>query len=348
MASVLPEDINDLAAWYKLDRDDIDLEELKARASEMSHDTYKELLAEIPEDDFIAMWVELFAEAATDPGDKLRRLQEGLYNHAAWPAQETLSQDPEFLGVMRSVNDIAQGLPGDPDVISKVLAYLLEDPEIWMFPLAPTAIVAAQRVREQDLRLILDTFLSAWDLSGETPVYRGSSRVEALDGHIEDAAPLIAVAVLNPAAPKDLVDAVLRICTFSALEPLKLAFWEYVSACLTDERRSGGYWAPSALWQSGFFDSCLDEDAPPMDAAHVGHVLMHFKDHSDALNLVNPWGERTLVSQVMTLLASRSDVDPQVLADIALNCSWVKPVQAAINNPKTPESAKAAGVLRLP
>jgi hypothetical protein len=49
----------------------------------------------------------------------------------------------------------------------------------------------------------------------------------------------------------------------------------------------------------------------------------------------------------MSLLARRDDVDPQVLEDMALNSLWVQVVQTAIANPNTPETAKAAGALRL-
>jgi hypothetical protein len=347
---VLPEDLNDVDAWYELEFNTIDdyIKELVARAAELSHDTYRELLPEFPQDSDIFIWSTELARAASDPIDKFRRLQEPLYNIGGWPGWESADRNAEFLEIWWAISDVAKELPGDPEDLSRVLAAIMDDPEIWYFPLAPTAIIATHHLREQDLRLVLQTFVDAWDLSSDTPTFNGSHKIDIPDGAIDLAAPLIAVASLNPQAPMELVDAVLRIATFGDDDRLRLAFWEYVSACLTDDRVYAGYWDPLDVWRSGFFGNGLAKDAPPMDAAHVMRVLTHFKEHASALDLANTWGEQTVAPQVMTFLAQRTDTDPQVLADIALNCPWVDPVQAVIANPNTPDTAKAAGALRLP
>lgn len=344
----LPADMNDLEAWSALAFDGIDdyIEELAERSAELSHSAYKELLPQVAQDLEIGVMANVLADAATDPADKLRRLQEPLYNIELWPGWSSAARTTDFLEIMWSINNVAESLPANPDEISRILASVLDDPEVWSFPLAPTAIVAAHQLQEADVRLILGTFVDAWNLASETPSFRGSSLIDTANAGIERAAPLLAVTVLNPAAPMDLVDTVLRICTFSDDEELKLAFWEYISACLTEERMYGGYWDPVEVWQLGFFGNGLADDAPPMDSRHILHVLEHFRQHQDTLDLVTPYDE-PLASQVMTLYASREDVDLMALADIARTNPWVDALQAAIANPKTPDDAKAAGARRI-
>lgn len=71
---------------------------------------------------------------------------------------------------------------------------------------------------------------------------------------------------------------------------------------------------------------------------------MRVRNHSQTWRIP---GERTLAPQVLTFLASRPDCDPVTLTDIAINCRWVDRLRTASSNPSTPETAEAAGALRL-
>lgn len=350
---MLPADLNDMRAWLELELEEIDeyLGELEARAAELSPSTFRELMRnEIVAEDDIYFWGTRLVQATDDPLRKLQVMQAILFNVDIWPGWESAANNVEFLEFLWQIGTVAKELQSDPEVLSSVLEQLLDDPEIWWFPLAPTAIIAAHPVREQDVRMILGKFINAWDLSQDEPEFIGSDDIddELEDGDTELSAPLIAVCVLNPSAPMDLVDAVLKIATFGNSEKFPLAFWEYVSACLTDDRVYTGYWDPVEVWRAGFFGNGLDKDAPPIDPSRALHILKHFKKHATHLDLANPYGEQTLAPQVMTFLASRPDVDPETLTDIAMNCRWVDPVRAAIQNPITPDEAKAAGALRIP
>lgn len=349
---VLPADMNDLRAWLDLELGDIDdyFSELEERAPELTPSTFRDLMREeIVADEDIYSWGSALVDTTTDPLRKLQVMQAILFNVDIWPGWESAANNVEFLEFLWQIGTVAKDLQSDAEMLSSVLEQLMADPEIWLFPLAPTAIIAAHPVREHDVRMILERFVNAWDMSQDEPKFIGSDAIDddLEEGDTELSAPLIAVCVLNPCAPRDLVETVLKIATFGSSEKFRLAFWEYISACLTEDRVYAGYWDPIEVWGRGFFGNGLDEDAPPMDPATTLNILKHFKNHATQLDLANPWGEQTLAPQVMTFLASRPDADPETLTDIAMNCKWVDPVRAAIQNPKTPDEAKAAGALRI-
>jgi len=348
----LPADMNDITQWRELELGNPDdhIRELEQRATEMRPEVFRQLLLEeILTGDDTVIWAATLREAATAPLVELQLMQAVIQNTENWPGWDSASNDADYLNYWWETATLASELPDDSTSLSALLRSLFDDPSVWRFPLAPTAIIASHDLQEQDLRSILETFLGSWDLSSDTPVWVGSSALDE-DFTEEDlyfTTPLLAVCALNPETPVRLLDDLLSVTTFSDDGMFKLAFWEYISACLTDDRVYAGYWDPIDVWGQGFFGNGLAEDAPPMDSTHVLHVLKHFKTYVDRLDLDNPWGERTLPPQVLTFLASREDVDVETLTDIALNCRWADPVKAAIANPSTPEATKAAGALRI-
>ena len=338
----LPLDMNDLDAWSELldlDPGGIDEDELTRRAAEMSHGTFKTLLQEeyIAGDDY-PFWASTLADGATSALDRLRRLQEPLYNVNLWPGWESADRNAEFLDLMWTIDAIVANLPPEPELLSETLRGLLEDPDIWLLPLAPTALIAMHELLPTDLDLVLETFVDAWDTSEDTPVYRGSIRIEAPNKVIDEVAPLLAVAVLHPAARAELCDLVLRIMTESSEENLKLAFWAYISACLTDDRRTG-YWDPVAIWHEGFFTNGLPKDRPLSDSEHQLRCLNHFWGNEEILDLADPWGNHDLAPLMLTLLAKHSETPPATLSILARLCPRPEVVLAAISNPRTPEDA---------
>lgn len=348
----LPNNLSEISAWRDVDLGSFDdySEELGTRASEMSPEVFALILRENLVSGYdIYFWGNTLVNATSDPLSKFQFLQVILQNIDNWPEWEYASGTVEFLEFCWSTSTLARELPSEPDLLSSILRGLMRDPGVWRMPMAPAAIIAAHPVSVEDVQLILQAFISAWDLSHDMPEFIG---FDGIGSHFEETdlelmAPLLALCTINPAAPMPLVESLLAIATFSDVDQFKLAFWEYVSACLTDNREYGGYWDPIEVWQRGFFGNGMATDAPPTDSAHVLKLLKHFKTYSQVLDLTNPHGERTLAAQVLTFLAGREDVDVATLEDIALNCLWVDPVRAAIANPKTPESSRAAGALRI-
>lgn len=348
----LPADMNDINAWLELDLGPLDdyVSELERRAAEVLPRTFRQLIREEVITGWdVSIWCTILRDASKTPLKRFQFMQVVLQNIDVWPGWDSADNEVELLNFLWDTGSLASELPDDPDLLSALLNDLFRDREIWRFPLAPTAIIASHSLQEQDLRSILGRFFGSWNLAGNTPRWVGS-RVFDEEFTEEDlylTTPLLAVCALNPQTPVQLVDDLLSVSTFSDVGMFKLAFWEYISACLTDDRVYSGYWDPIEVWGLGFFGNGLADDAPPMDSTHVLRVLKHFKTYAEELDLMNPWGEGTLAPQVLTLLASREDVDVETLTDIALNCRWAEPVKAAIANPKTPDTTKAAGALRI-
>lgn len=348
----LPADMNDINAWLDTDLDSLDdyIAELELRATELTPDTFRQLVCEgLLAEYSVPIWCAVLRDAAETPLRRFQFMQIVLQNVEVWPGWDSASSEPEFLDILWTAGSLASELPDDPDLLTSILRDLFLDREIWRFPLVPTAIIASHHLREQDLCSTLEAFLGSWDLSSDTPVWVGSTAFD--DDFAEEdlyfTTPLLAICALNPETPIQLLDDLLSVTTFSDDVMFKLAFWEYISACLTDDRVYSGYWDPIDVWGQGFFSNGLAEDGPPMDSQRVLHVLQHFKTYADRLDLENPWGERTLAPQVLTLMANREDVDIETLSDIALNCRWADPVKAAIANPKTPEASRATAALRI-
>ena len=348
----LPADMNDVTQWRELvlGSPDDHIQELEQRATEMRPEVFRQLLLEqVLAGDDTLIWAATLCEAATAPLLELQLMQAVIQNTENWPGWDSASNDADYLNFWWETVTLARELPDDSASLSALLRSLFDDPSIWRFPLAPSALIASHELQEQDLRSMLETFLGSWDLSGAAPVWVGSNAFD--DDFAEEdlyfTTPLLAICALNPETPIQLLDDLLSVTTFSDDVMFKLAFWEYISACLTDDRVYSGYWDPIDVWGHGFFSNGLAEDGPPMDSQRVLHVLEHFKTYADRLDLENPWGERTLAPQVLTLMANREDVDIETLSDIALNCRWADPVKAAIANPKTPEASRATAALRI-
>lgn len=341
--SPFPEDLNDRMAWP----DSIDIDALLERVNELSLKTFRAILLEeviTGEDGYLLAVVR--QSESSDVVERLRWLQEPLYVPDSWTYSHGTSFHEDFLDSMWTILAIVGQLPDDPKVTTPILRSIMDDPDIWVCPVAPAALLSVKPVDADAVNDILETFCDAWvqDAQGAW-VFRGSARMEADAAGSIRGVPLIAIAAVHPLARLDLVRKTADICsTTSVDDAFAVEFWEYVSGCLARDRLNE-CWIPTVWWQDGFFANGLPEGTPTVGDEQIRALARIFVRGYQSWNLVNVWGSETTAASTATLLAARPELDDELLREFAvLPFAGVR--SAVISNPSSSVDTKAIAALQ--
>lgn len=314
MKDQLPADLNSWEDWPE----SLDINAFAERVGELSLDTFREVLGEVIElgDDAVVIATSR-ARIETDPLQKLRWLQEPLVNVDYWPEPVGSAWDVEFLHMMWECISIVKALPHDPERNSALLRELLADPDIWICPVAPTALLAIQPLSSAAVDHVLVTFLSAYaqDADGSWS-FIGTTAIDSDELGMWRAVPLVAMACLHPEASPELVSKTADVCMAPLEDPeLALFFWTYVSACLVDVE-DFGLWIPQPWWDQGFFGNGLAPGTALVGSEQLRILARAFVDAQHTWPLANYYGE-DMTEQLAAALAQREELSDEILRDFA-------------------------------
>ncbi|TEX51638.1 MAG: hypothetical protein B7C55_04550 [Actinomycetales bacterium mxb001] len=334
-------DLNDWEAWP----DDVDIEELASRAKELRFDVFREVLMNevISYEDGLAV-AYAHLEGETDLLTEMRWLQEPLLSPDYWPELSHTGWHIDYLEAMWSIIEIASSLPDDERGNSELLEALLDDPDTWVCPVAPAAILAVSPTASESADAVLEVFARAWTgEAGSSWSFVGSRAIESDAFGIARVSPLLAVACVHPRADKELIARTAEICSRNqSNSELGAFFWDFVRACLVKDR-SRMVWLPYPWWEHGFFANGLPETAPLVGGDQVRKLAQLFLFGLDNWNLPNDLGDlRT--EEVAEAFAGRPELDDLLLRQFAL-LPYPDAKSAVRLNPQSSDETRALAAL---
>jgi len=326
----LPVDLNDLSTlevcdwWTEFSQqrstesgvmdffkeDDLLYKELLSRASQIECDTIEALIGdEIISGPFGLGLIMDIVPLTKDSFLQFELLQIGMSTHPKWPEQNFDGFHVDFLELMWKTLDLVDEKILDSKDTSKHLELFFTSDKFWRDPIVLTSIVALKRPNEKDLKDLFERFLGVWDFKSQT--LKEDNPLDIYPWDLGGLAPLLAVSVLSPSAPLNLIRKVLDITTWSECEEFGISFWEYVCA-LVSRFDDDAYWAPLVIWRDGFFSNGLCHHQVHIEPRlELECLLFYFKNRS-RLDFETVWGERCTQGHVLKLLSKRSDAEENV------------------------------------
>lgn len=348
-----PDDINDWEAWPEQAGLDW-IDGLLAHLDELTVEAFKEALLEeiLTSDDAI-----IIANAASEHwGDvvvKLQWLQEPLYNSGLWPEYWGDGFHMDYLELMWKITELTGTHLQDPESASAVLDELMQDDDIWHYAVGPAAILAQHPVNADSVNTILRTFISYWPQYADGMPREVGRGIECDHRAIVQAAPLLAIACLNPAADVELVKRVAEICSQApdSRERFANEFWEYVTGCLVDDREghhedfTGVWWCPVVTWRDGFFQNGLPKGLSlPVGPEQLRALVSLFLEGFTSWNLASVHGDEQLPETATAAFAARPELTNDQLAVLAVQ-PWGTTRKAVIANPSAQDETKALAAI---
>ena len=338
-----PADINDWEDWPE----SVDLNYLCSRIDHLTLRTFKNvLLEEILDGDEAFIVATTAAERQINSIARLKWLQEPLYNPNVWPEWNGDGFWVEYLTLMWSVTEEASRLR-HPEQAASTLMALMEDPDVWQFPLGPAAIVAQCPIPAVNVNSILQTFVSGWrsEPSGGYE-FRGHPLIEADASSIRLCAPLLAICCLHPEADPMLVKRVAATCSEASGESAAICdhFWQYVACCMLRRQEGRGDWCPYVTWRDGFFGNGLPDGLPQVGANQLAVLAGLFLNGYRKWDFEADRGFSETREGVATAMASRPELADELLQGLAAS-SVPRVAQAVLANPAASDHTRALAAL---
>lgn len=291
--------------------------EVISRASEISPDTLMLLSGdETLSGPFSVRFILDLVDQITDVAVKLEFLQIGM---STWPKWDDVSFDGfhvEFLELMWKVLHIVDQELVEGEEVDELLSILIERDSFWEDPIVMSAIVALKTPSSAVIMQLLDKFFGIWDADENELIEDNDLDIELHD--LPHLAPLIAIAILKTDLPREQIQRILEITTWSGYEEFSLCIWEYISACISKGNQDS-YWAPNVIWREGFFSNGIwntkafsglgatEKEIPLFNLKAELNCLLYFFDNQNNLSNENPYGEQTIQRQVLLLLLNHPE-----------------------------------------
>jgi len=329
----LPIDLNDLSTLENCDwwtefsqrrsdssgimdfvkEDDPLYKELLSRASQIECDTIEELIgAEIISGPFALGLIMDMVPLEKDTFLQLEFLQIGMSTCPQWPEQNFDGFHVDFLELMWQTINLVDETILDSNDACKYLERFLTSDKFWRYPIVLSSIVALKSPNKKSLVDLFEKFFEIWDFKSQT--LNEENSLDIMHRHLGSLAPLLAVSVLSPSSPLNLVRKVLNITTWAENIEFGISFWEYACALISrgDEE---SYWAPEVVWHDGFFGNGLWHHQVHIDSKLELECLLFYFKNRCKLDFENIWGERITQRHVIELLSKHPDAKKEVKSE---------------------------------
>jgi hypothetical protein len=349
-----PDDINEWDAWPEPAGFDW-IDGLVARLDGFTVEAFKEALQEekLSGEDAAAL-AQIAAERCPDFVGKIRWLQEPLYNINLWPEYWADGWHEDYLNLMWKITELTGAHLQDPEYASAALDELIQDDDIWHCAVGPAAILAQCPVNPDSVNAVLRTFITYWPQYADGMTREVGRGIDCDHDSIIEAAPLLAIACLHPAADVALAQRVAEICSEAPDDRERFAneFWEYVTGCLVENRKDVNedfttkWWCPATTWRDGFFQIGLPADLSlPVGPQQLRALASLFLEGFTSWHLENVYGEQSLPETATAALAARPELTNDQLAVLAVQ-PWGSTRKAVIANPSAQNETKALAAVR--
>jgi hypothetical protein len=223
----------------------------------------------------------------------------------------------EVMWKILEIVDLHTKMETEDTALQKAAGDWLADQNMTNFPVALCATFALAPGMQTVADSAIESFLECWNWSGKEFTLKENNNWDVFEWNLEEFAPLAAILSLTPTSNPSAVEKLFRITLEGAYPSFSLAFWEYVTGYLAEDRESW-LWSPSEAWNRGFFSNLpAPSKLPSIRPESSYRALEFFFTNIDNHNLTDVHGEQTLAIRVVAMFASHP-ITPEAFREKAM------------------------------